>query len=334
MKKNKAIRIAIALLVVAVLTTCGMTGSLAKYVDEFKAEGLVVRAGLFDVRAEPKVELEGELWCYSADGSLTAALATEGNALKYADTGSLPASGSPPVKTTAANIIVPGSLIKVKGFEIINYSEVDVTVALKELKITIPTVGGKKMPLYYCLDTTPAPVTMSPTSDGKDGWTAIPATGLITGLIPTGATQPQLKSYPFAAAGTTAAEKISNVYTTPSFWILWPFGITGTAPEGIGADGVQGQQWADDTVIGKAQATALLTGAGPVAATYTHVSGCTTVTGTFPVTNTTALGANCVAGATGCCKATSGVPADAVYVDAATSHLVKIEATVNAVQID
>jgi len=209
MKKNKALRIATALLVAVLVTTCGMTGALAKYVDSFTITSSTVRAGLFKVTGPASTYTTFDVQLL--DGNKT----NETNAQAYS---ALAAND---------NIIVPGSMVKVNGFKIVNLSEVDVDVTITGL-----TVTGFTGALRYSLN-------------GTSGWTASPPA--FTDLF--GSATVRLDSFPKAAGGGT------NEATLSDFYILWPFD---NVPSGL-----DGQTSANtdtvDTGIGTGQADDLLT---------------------------------------------------------------------------
>jgi len=110
MKRNKALRIAAILLTLVLITTCGMVGTLAKYVDTFPGASKLVRAGLFHVVGD-MTNLTFDI--FEGDGS-----GAEGNASAYANTG-------------IDDILVPGMRLQAatgSSATIYNYSEVDVYV--------------------------------------------------------------------------------------------------------------------------------------------------------------------------------------------------------------
>ena len=109
MKRNKILRTAAIILALVLISTCGMVGTLAKYVKEFKDIGAdVVRAGYFEVIAGDGTTID-----FTWDKlSLTV---YDGNPHAVAW------NGEP--------IIVPGYQLELDGtFPIVNLSEVDVTV--------------------------------------------------------------------------------------------------------------------------------------------------------------------------------------------------------------
>lgn len=126
MKRNKVLRIASVLLVLALVTTCGMTGAMAKYVDTFNTASSKVRAGLFRVTGPGETDASLGL-LIDTDGS-----GNETNATKYA-------------ADTARAIIVPGSVLETGAFTITNYSEVDVDITLTDFAAPVTS-----MPLLFC----------------------------------------------------------------------------------------------------------------------------------------------------------------------------------------
>ena len=194
MKKNKALRIAVALLVVVLVTTCGMTGALAKYVDAFTIDSSTVRAGLFKVTGPASTYTTFEVAIYDGD------LGPEAEALGY--TGLYSGSNND-------EIIVPGSAVKVNGFKVVNLSEVDVTVSVTGLTVTNALSGVEgDVTLWYKV--------------GTGAWQNTPPTaGQLVGATA------DLDSFPKAAGGGT------NELTLNDFYILWPFEATGGGKDNL-----------------------------------------------------------------------------------------------------
>ena len=203
MKKNKALRIAAALLVVVAITTCGMTGALAKYVDDFPIASKTARAGLFYVTGPGSDHIVFDAQLLEADASTP-----EGHAKAY--TG-LAAND---------NIIVPGSVLKVNGAKIVNLSEVDVTVSLGS-SLSISGFGKSGLLLFS-------------KTGAKGSWS--PTLPDATYLL--GGTSKDLKSYPAKTEVSTGVW--DNEATLASFYILWPFDMAGNCiseEESVQTDG-------------------------------------------------------------------------------------------------
>jgi len=117
MKRNKFLRIAAVLMALALVTTLGVTSTLARYVATFEDQGgHVVRAGLFDVEA------------------------TVGDVIAIGT----PAGGWE--STNGDVIIVPGLQIDVEVEIIIdNYSEVDVTIEFENFEIEVDAFAGAEL---------------------------------------------------------------------------------------------------------------------------------------------------------------------------------------------
>jgi len=234
MKKNKTLRIAMALLVVVAITTCGMTGALAKYIDEFSATGTAARAGLFLVVVEgadasgnfPIPLTIKDLYCEdptlaqmggSADFTTTGA-----NTDYYVETHANPYDNLVP-------IIVPGSILRLVGsFKVLNYSEVDVEIA-PDLDDPFTVIGSL----------------LGETSDdlqfSVDGDTF-------------GSTAVLLNAITNASGGSMvvpAKESATGVTFDVEFWVLWPFANDDTVGD------------SDDTIVGLMQAGALMNAAQP-----------------------------------------------------------------------
>lgn len=124
MKRNKALRIAAIALVMVLITTCGMVGTLAKYTLTSPASSASVRAGIFKVLIGTKdigetftINLGTKLY----DGGFT-------NAEAFADAKSYNNAGSD--NNTGNDIIVPGTMIALDGLTITNLSEVGVKISV------------------------------------------------------------------------------------------------------------------------------------------------------------------------------------------------------------
>jgi len=122
LKRNTPLRIAAVLLALVLITTIGMTGTLAKYVKPFEGiGGTVARAGMFFV-ACPQDSIVASGTLREGDDS-----GIETHAKKYTATDPL----------LDLELIVPGSLLKLQSdFDIVNYSEVDVEIAITDLILT------------------------------------------------------------------------------------------------------------------------------------------------------------------------------------------------------
>jgi len=343
MKKNKALRIAAALLVVVAITTCGMTGALAKYVDNFNVEGTAVRAGLFKVvgpgNAVELIEAATDNFLFEGNG-----VDPEGHALKYAN--------------SSMNIIVPGSVIKVKGFPIVNLSEVDVLVKITSLALAINGTAAATMPLYFSA----GPTGVAGAFVAGD-WVKIEAgnmTAISNALVPTAGEV--LKNFPAKAARVAPATWDTNELRLEDFYILWPFdkttpgtathidplvsdnedtvyvtryihdGICGSLNTITNADdsggckqeplctGTYQELIGGDTLIGVQQAETLLI------TQYSHAATCATTpkTANDPIVNGT-----CITGATGCKELPN------TFVDVVpTRHNLQIAVGLSATQID
>jgi len=299
MKKNKALRIAMALLVVVAVTTCGMTGALAKYVDSFTATSNTVRAGLFRV-AGPTSATQ-----VFATELLDGDLSPETEAQAYAG---LSGGGN------NDQIIVPGSAIRVIGFSVVNYSEVDVEITFDAAGIDVSNAMST-VTLYYN-------ITGTIDGTGDNIWKL--AKPSVTDLAPASFTAGPnggilLRSFP-AGSGSGA-----NQVTLKDFYILWPFTQNATGGPGLDGIGDAVSTDANDTIIGKAQATQLLTGGG-TPAVYTHAGDCVPYPGAV----------NGIAPDVGCTTCTMTTPAvvGTDYADAKTSNIVSLSVVVNAVQVD
>ena len=234
MKKNKVLRTAAILLALVLLTTCGMTGALAKYVETFTAVGGNVRAGLWKVDAPGAATIGLQATLYEGNTTGPTALVAEdqsgvAGAKKY--TGSL-------------DIIVPGTIVKVSGLKIVNYSEVDVQIALTG--VTVALTGnssnvGASIPAYYSVGST-------------DPWSWSSTVPALTSLLPSGTGV--LSSFP-AKSGS------NNEIQLKDFYILWPFENAGTPVGNAGQ--LSSNTDIEDTDIGKDQAIALLDGTTPFA---------------------------------------------------------------------
>jgi len=240
MKKNKALRIAAALLVVVMLTTCGMTGALAKYVDTVEVGSTTVRAGLWRIGGPGASTHTFET--FLLEGDATADTDTETHATPYVTT-----------YPTATNdgIVVPGSIIKVKAIEVTNYSEVDVALSFGSITVTGLPAGAN---LYWKKDITD-------TSESWKDLSATPPTASLLGVQ-------TLKAY---MNYTTTPGDLSTA-SLSGFYILWPYSMAGatnvgysgdsmtpiTTATGVGLDGQAGNTDEFDTAIGKVQANAML----------------------------------------------------------------------------
>ncbi|MCL2300705.1 MAG: hypothetical protein FWC27_11250 [Firmicutes bacterium] len=233
MKKNKALRIAAALLVVVAITTCGMTGALAKYIDAFTAEGTAARAGLFKVvvdGADPdgkfQVSLTPTLYCVGSGDC-----DNEGDPEDPDHVQAYPGSSLP--------IIVPGTILKLAGsFLVRNYSEVAVTIDVDTsvpFEIT-PTFGAA------------ASTALTYSADGIT-YGAANAVSLAACIQPTGGGG----VFEVAPLGGTQSFDVE-------VWVKWPFTI------GDGPNTTALPSNSKDTIIGKAQATAFLTGSTEIVA--------------------------------------------------------------------
>lgn len=140
MKKNKVLRIACILMVLALVSTCGMVGTLAKYTTSGTGDSDVARAGLFRVTI-------------GSDFGTSVALSSAGftvpvTATLYEEDGTTEEDHA--AAGNADNIIVPGTVLEVPGINIYNPSEVDVkiTAALNT------SAAAYTMPLEFSLSAT------------------------------------------------------------------------------------------------------------------------------------------------------------------------------------
>ena len=370
MKKNKALRIAAALLVVVAITTCGMTGALAKYVDSFIVESATVRAGLFQVDGPTSdyVFFDATLW----EGNLIAA---EDHAQAYDGlfNGDI-----------NQQIIVPGSAIKVKGFKIVNYSEVDVDISFAG-GIDVAIKGFEDVEFWFNATGDVSGTATALPTDPQNEWQNTPLTfddiapvGAVAATTSAGALIPdtyRLKSFPAAA---TAGDQ-SNELLLSDFYILWPFSNTKIDGNALGLDGIESinpdrvNVWthdgmctgiagfgedtctgllpgcnplpalstaaASDTLIGVNQAAALLNIAG--ANPTRNIHKCGLASGTRSVNPTTkvvtyTLGAELdLSGDEDTCLDKGCFQLnDAGYHDELTGNILKVAVTVKAVQVD
>jgi len=293
MKKNKTLRIAVALFLAVILTTIGMTGALAKYIDDFSGASAKVRAGLF------RVYLDGET-VDPATGNATISL---GASLREGDD-SAAHNAKTAKKYTGSyyDIIVPGSIIKPDdGFKIVNASEVAVKISLDPATFLITNTGAPlpKMDLLYSVDngvnwfndTTLAALLATDTT-ARDNFLAA-----FFGTTPAG-----LVLDPGSNFTTTAGKQSNTLYCDDlNLLILWPFdkatpaagetndpdkdfakyGPGGTAASTSGY--AKSNTDAQDTVIGKAQATALLNAATHLTAPHDFKGTTVTDTGDYYV---------------------------------------------------
>lgn len=186
MKRNKVLRIASVLLVLALVTTVGMTGALAKYVKDFPVATNKVRAGLFRVTGPGTSEAILGTTLYDGKN-----VAEEVEQKKYTE--------------STLGIIVPGTIIRVDKFKVVNYSEVDVALTIKSIALNaVGTTTTLNPALRYSID-------------GGTGWKEFTEANLKADS-PTilGATNATLTAYPKGAAA--AAKEI-----TPNLLILWPY---------------------------------------------------------------------------------------------------------------
>jgi len=185
MKRNKFLRTAAVILALVLITTCGMVGTLAKYVESFNSATKTVRAGLFYVVGDTTnltfTEFEG-----SGSGTDAQIKAYDGDA-----------------------ILVPGMVlapttIPASKASITNYSEVSVRVA-----VTGVTIGGAKA-WDGLLIKVPGL--------NSGNWMTLADFNLLTDAEKTAAltvATPVLAAYPDSSTSATDV--------TPNFQLLWPY---------------------------------------------------------------------------------------------------------------
>jgi len=250
MKKNKALRIAMALLVVVAITTCGMTGALAKYVDAFAGtDARAARAGLFKVVVGDgtgadfwSIPLEVELLCDvddTAAGDTEAKLGFNTPPTK-AELASMVAYANGEEEAQAydglelyPNIIVPGSVIRVFGtFEVYNLSEVDVEIKVDPAAaFAVTGFSGTSQQLRYSADAGDTWIFNGAGNAMSDALTAKSVTAVVPAL---------------SGLGGPGSGELFDI----EFFVFWPF--TGTDVVGNSRD----------TIIGNAQAGILLAADG------------------------------------------------------------------------
>jgi len=246
MKKNKALRTAIALLIIVVVSTCGMTGALAKYITGFEGEASIARAGLFLV----KIDQDGEKIKFKADPTVTlyeeiatiGTLTPEGNATKYAG--------------SSLDIIVPGSILRLTAqFDVVNYSEVDVYVSVDPDNAFEVALGGlaagvpsKDLKFCYEDDTTANTPGILLTTN----WLEANDADLAKCIVPdTADPSNDITGKFFIEKGTATTGKTRTF--TMTLWVVWPFSGTDEVTNPV----------EKDTEIGLAQAAKLLTDPKP-----------------------------------------------------------------------
>ena len=271
MKRNKTLRIAAILLALVLVSTCGMVGTLAKYVTDFDMTTNWVRAGLFKVDKEGDFTAALGVTLLDGDGS------TETNAKKY-DGG--------------LNIIVPGSIVTFDDdLTIKNFSEVDVKIALKSIAMEYGPEGSEKTAipkLMFASDISAAST--------KSGWYSS-ITALQAAIDTANATTPGTMTEILPAANANLRAQTGTLTVKPNLYILWPYqaaaeavaapafpgyvdtgssaanaalpaadvkAINATTAGGtnvLSKDNQDGNPYGTDTTIGEAQADDLLTGA-------------------------------------------------------------------------
>ena len=204
MKRNKPLRIAAIFLALVLISTCAMTGTLAKYITTFTPNGATVRAGIFKVDGVNATGTNYEL--------LEIGLGVEDEAAQYAG------------DKATTGMIVPGSIVKLLGSSITNYSEVDVVLTID----SIVTTGTSSQMLAKILWS----------ANGTSGWKALTAVTIndLTGVA--AGTDVLLKAAPNGSG---------NVATFAPSYLKWDFTASDTVADESG-----------DTAMGLAQAGVLL----------------------------------------------------------------------------
>jgi hypothetical protein len=224
MKRNKAMRIAIVLLALVLVSTMGMVGTLARYAETLDAvESNVVRAGLWRIGGTANVSLGAALRTYNDSANVDPLKASQ-----YTPDGD-------------RKMIVPGTLIKAdQPFTIQNFSEVAVDLAITGL-----TLEGATAAFLAQLEFAIAAA----------GPYAGP--GLTLAEINTWLTN-NSAAILGAAATTTLAPKVGvTAPITPNLFIRWAFDDDSEVNADRTPTNVLDGSLID-TPIGKAQAAALL----------------------------------------------------------------------------
>jgi len=373
MKRNKFQRAAAIILALVLVTTIGMTGTLAKYVSSFDGDTKTVRAGLFYVVGNTAT-LTFDMW--EGDGS-----DEETNVASYGD--DLLPNPSP------IDIIVPGMMLKARAAEssggaddvsratIYNYSEVDVKVAIDDFQVNVMGADLSNVLKYRLGDAdtngwqTKAELFANNTTAGVVDFDAFFDFGTA------GAT---FAKAPNQAIASQLAAKGGSVDLFPKLQILWPYSLNGEndgyklkLPDTISADEailipggdfhdtaapyvatvgswdkVAGNSDDADTLIGLAQAYALLRftetactcGTPKTLANITHAAACSyKPTATPPVmTCDMQCMSTQVHDATCTYKATldldSKTPPEPYYTDGTGPNFFSIDFSIRATQID
>jgi len=208
MKRNNTLRIAIVLLALVLVSSIGMAGTLARYVDVARVGSATVRAGLWQVRVGAETT--------TATTTFTLPVGT----LSYH--GAAAATARIGDHSDNLNILIPGSSLQVGGnIEVFNFSEVPADISLGNV-----TVSGLA---------TSANLRFGLTLDEARGATPITtAAALQTALADAVGGAGSALTIP---ANTTTATNVPV-----SFFVYWPFQLTTTQDE---ADTVLGSGAAD-----------------------------------------------------------------------------------------
>lgn len=289
MKRNKVLRTAAIIMALVLVSTCGMVGTLAKYVDTFATNSGTVRAGLFKVTGPDTSTVVFDATIYDGNNG------TEDEAQAYAGL------------AANKNIIVPGTIIKVNGFPVVNYSEVDVRVTIGDLAFVVNGATEKFDNELLLFSTTGTAGSFTKTLKAATSTDILGGTNAYM----------DLKSKPAAvAAGDT-----SNEGSTSEFYILWPFAQDAKNEAGAASKDAVASRNTDteDTKIGKDQAGVLLTEVPAVAESCNGAGACAFASG----------GAHDAA-----CVITAATPATYTYGDLETGNTISITATITATQKD
>jgi len=341
MKRNKFLRTAAIVMALVLITTCGMVGTLAKYVEGFTSDTKTVRAGVFWVKGDTTT-LTFDAW--EGDG-----LGPDDQIGKYGtnETILVPGMRLIPTKYAAA---VPSVSPEVEASRAVieNLSEVAVRV-----QVTGATISDGWDGLLFSIDGS----TWEPLGDNVTAGTFIYRITRTTFDL-----NDLFSIVEDSAPWTTAASPVldplnGKVALVPKLQVMWRYHDGNTAgymdpityPGGTGDDatpiavGAYGKDGAastrtdtQDTAIGIAQAKAHLTGgAGYVAdAPAVHAGTCTINagapgTGVMPK-DINASANTCVAGCVDIVKFVPGT----YQANPLTPNKLSISFTVQAVQVD
>ena len=233
MKRNKFLRMASIILALVLITTIGMTGTLAKYIQPFdELGGTVARAGLFKILGPGELPISVSATNYDGAGV--------GN-----DADDVAAYDG-----TELALIVPGHMVKVEAeFDIVNLSEVRVAIGFDGLAVT---TDGLDAAVFLCED------------DGSGA----PSENWLSVANFNQAVDDEDITYEDLFGLTTAVQLApidGTTYDSDTFtltlWVLWPFSQDGRNHDDTGdsEDEYTGGQDDDaDTDIGVAQADQLV----------------------------------------------------------------------------